>query len=150
MIKYVRGDIFSSDAEAITNPVNAVGVSGAGLAYQFKRRYPENQKAYEKACLEKRCAVGRIFVHKIKPGTCVPRYIVNFATKRHWRENSELYMIAAGLKDLVHLLPSLEIRSIALPALGCGYGGLPWPEVRALLDEICVLPEVEVTVYEPH
>ncbi len=144
-VNYTDGSIFETDAESIVNPVNCVGVSGAGLAREFARRYPKNDELYRNACMEGRVMPGRGII--TETGLEMPRYIVNFPTKRHWRDESRLSDIELGLGNLRRELLRRRIRSIALPALGAGLGGLGWPEVRALIErEFGDEDRIEVTV----
>lgn len=128
----MESSIFETDAEAIVNPVNCVGVSGAGLAREFARHYPEHDRVYREACKEGRVMPGRGVI--TETGIDSPAYIVNFPTKRHWRDESRLSDIRLGLRNLRRELLRLGIRSVELPALGAGLGGLDWPEVRELIE----------------
>lgn len=134
---YKQGDLFLDQSEAIVNTVNCVGVMGKGVALEFKRRWPENFKQYKKVCSAKQLTPGKVFI--FDRGTLLdqgnPRYLVNFPTKNHWREKSKLSYIEEGLDDFIKQLIKLDIKSVALPPLGCGNGGLPWEEVRALIEE---------------
>ena len=144
-VSYTDSSIFETDAEAIVNPVNCVGVSGAGLAKEFARHYPENDRVYREACKEGRVMPGRGVI--TETGIDGPVYIVNFPTKRHWRDESRLSDIELGLGNLRRELLRRRIRSIALPALGAGLGGLGWPEVRELIErELGEQMEIKVTV----
>ena len=149
MIEYKTGDIFAEDVEALVNSVNCVGIMGRGVALQFKRAFPENFKAYEDACKRKDVQPGRMFVFETGQLTS-PRYIINFPTKRHWRGKSRIEDIETGLKALAQVIRERNIRSIALPPLGSGLGGLDWPEVRgqmqAVLEE---LDDLKVVIFEP-
>ena len=149
MIRYARGDILEADAEGLVNPVNCVGVMGRGLALQFKRAYPANFKAYAAACERSEIQPGHMFVFDAGELTN-PRYIVNFPTKVHWRDKSRIEHIEVGLEALVAETTAREIRSIAIPPLGSGLGGLDWGEVRPLIERaVAELPQVDVVVYEP-
>ena len=149
MTEFRQGNIFEAPAEALVNTVNTVGVMGKGVALQFKRAFEDNFKDYAKACESGEIAVGRVFIHH-RNTLENPRYIINFPTKRHWRERSRLEYIQTGLDDLVRQVQQLGIQSIALPPLGCGNGGLDWSEVRPLIEAASnKLPEVEFIVYEP-
>jgi O-acetyl-ADP-ribose deacetylase (regulator of RNase III) len=149
MIHYVRGDLFRSNAEALVNPVNTVGVMGKGLALQFRERFPGLYPAYQKACQRGEVRIGRVFVFDRGPSSS-PRFILNFPTKAHWKDPSRLEYIRAGLVDLVRVVRELGIRSLAVPALGAGLGGLDWREVKPLIEEaLGDLEGVEVWVYEP-
>jgi O-acetyl-ADP-ribose deacetylase (regulator of RNase III) len=149
MIKLTRGDIFKAEAEALVNTVNCVGVMGRGLALQFKRAFPKNFKAYAAACKRGEVKPGRMLV--VETGELAnPRYIVNFPTKRHWRGKSRLADIDAGLDALIGDVKRLRIRSIAVPPLGCGLGGLDWADVRPRIQRaFASSPDVEVLLYEP-
>ena len=133
-VTYTDSSIFEIDTEAMVNPVNCVGVSGAGLARQFAQKYPENDRLYRQACKEGRVMPGRGII--TETGLERPRYIVNFPTKRHWREESRLSDISLGLCNLHRELIRRGIRSIALPALGAGLGGLGLSEVREEIERI--------------
>lgn len=150
MIEYRSGDVLTSGAEAIVNAVNCVGVMGRGIALQFKNAFPENFKAYESACKRKEVQPGRMFVFETGQLT-PPRFIVNLPTKRHWRDKSRIEDIDCGLRALVAEIRGRGIRSIALPRLGSGLGGLDWmvevrPRVEAALGQ---LNDVQVVVFGP-
>ena len=148
MIRFVQGDLFAFGSQALVNPVNCVGVMGKGLALQFRRRFPANFDAYREACTRREVRLGRCFVFDAAAGR--PRFVVNFPTKRHWRDRSRIEDIAAGLDDLVGILDRRAIGSIAVPPLGCGLGGLPWPRVRCLLlDRLAPCKGVSILAYEP-
>lgn len=149
MITFKTGDIFKEEADAIVNTVNCVGVMGRGIALQFKKRFPENFKVYEAACKHKEVVPGKMFVHET--GSLIgPKYVINFPTKRHWRGASRMEDIESGLQDLAAVIANLNIKSIALPPLGCGLGGLDWNEVRGHIESaLSQLPEVKVIVFEP-
>jgi O-acetyl-ADP-ribose deacetylase (regulator of RNase III) len=149
MIEFKTGDILKEDAEALINTVNCVGVMGRGIALQFKNAFPENFKAYTKACKNNTVQPGRMFVFKTGSLTN-PQYIINFPTKRHWREKSRMEDIETGLKSLVATIHEYNIRSIAIPPLGSGLGGLDWSIVKTRIQEsLQALPDVHVIIYEP-
>jgi O-acetyl-ADP-ribose deacetylase (regulator of RNase III) len=148
MIEYRTGNILDADAEALVNSVNCVGVMGQGVALLFKKAFPKNFKAYAAACRRREVLPGRMFV--FETGLLSPCYIINFPTKRHWRGKARMEDIEAGLQALVEEVVRLGIRSIAIPPLGCGLGGLQWEEVRRRIEQaFSDLPEVRVLVYEP-
>ena len=149
MITYKTGDILTEAAEALVNTVNCVGVMGRGVALQFKRAFPENFKAYAARCKRDELRPGRVFV--FETGAMVPpRYIINFPTKRHWRGKSRLEDIESGLGSLVQEVRSRGIRSIAIPPLGSGLGGLHWPSVRTRMEAALTgLDDVEIVIFEP-
>ena len=149
MINFMSGNILHADTEAIVNTVNCVGVMGRGIALQFKKAWPDNFKEYEKACREGEVRPGKMFVYKTKQ-LANPHYIINFPTKRHWRHNSRLEDIQAGLRDLENVIKIYNIRSIAIPPLGAGLGKLDWNLVKNEIIKIMrTLPDVDVNVYEP-
>jgi O-acetyl-ADP-ribose deacetylase (regulator of RNase III) len=150
MIEFVTGDLLKSEADALVNAVNCVGVMGRGIALQFKSAFPENFKAYAAACKREEVQPGHMFVFETGRLT-PPRFIINFPTKRHWRDNSRMEDIDAGLADLVGVIRDKEIRSIAVPPLGSGLGGLDWRAVRPRIEHALEgLNDVRVLVYEPY
>lgn len=149
MIEEVRGDLLAAEVDALVNAVNTVGVMGKGIALRFKQDYPANYAAYRDACRRQEVELGRMFVHETgaRDG---PRYVVNFPTKKHWRSRSTLPDIEAGLVSLRRVVAEHGIRSIAVPPLGCGHGGLDWADVYPLLRAgLGELSEVRVLVYPP-
>jgi O-acetyl-ADP-ribose deacetylase (regulator of RNase III) len=148
--RVVRGDLLrQEDVDAIVNTVNCVGVMGKGIALQFRNKWPENYRAYEAACKAGDVRLGRMFVFD-SGGLVKPSYIINFPTKQHWRGKSSLEFIREGLKDLVTQVKRLRIRSIAIPPLGCGNGGLEWHDVRPLVeDAFAGMTDVDVRLFEP-
>jgi O-acetyl-ADP-ribose deacetylase (regulator of RNase III) len=149
MIQHLHGDILKADAEALVNTVNCVGFMGRGIAAQFSRAFPDNLRAYEQACKRQEVQPGRMLI--VETGRLInPRYIVNFPTKRHWRGKSRMEDIESGLTALVVEVQRLKIRSIAIPPLGCGLGGLDWADVRPRIERaFAPLKEVHVLVFEP-
>ncbi len=149
MISFTSGDILRDDSEAIVNTVNCVGVMGRGIALQFRNAYPDNFEAYARACKDERVHPGRMFVFETGQ-LAHPRYIINFPTKRHWRGKSRMEDIDAGLVSLVDEVHTRGIRSIAIPPLGSGLGGLNWADVKTrIVAAMAELPNVAVTIYEP-
>jgi len=148
MIREEHGNLLAAEADALVNTVNTVGVAGKGIALQFRHAYPDNFRAYAKAAKRGEVVPGQMFVWEtghLSP----PRLIVNFPTKRHWRGNSRIEDIRIGLQDLVRCIHTYHIRSIALPPLGCGNGGLRWSDVRELIVNALDPVDVEVLLYPP-
>lgn len=144
----MRGDLLESPAEALVNPVNTVGVMGKGLALQFKNAFPDNHREYVAACKRGRVRIGTMFVTETG-GLPGPRWIVNFPTKGDWRRPSRIEYVRAGLQDLARVVRERGIRSIAIPPLGCGLGGLDWPLVRSVIEEtLAELHDADVLVFE--
>ena len=135
--------------EALVNTVNTVGVMGKGIALMFKEAFPENFRAYEQACKRKEIKIGHMFVTE-NLALEGPRWLINFPSKKHWRQPSKLEWIVEGLKDLRRVIEEKQIASVALPPVGCGNGGLDWREVRPEIERILgSLDSVEVVVFEP-
>ncbi len=149
MINYKTGDLLNEQTDAIVNTVNCVGIMGKGIALQFKKRWPENFSLYELACKRNEVVPGKMFI--FTTGTFSnPKFIINFPTKRHWKGKSRIEDIKSGLVDLVQIIKKLEIKSISLPPLGCGLGGLEWDEVKPIIENaFSSVPEVECVVYLP-
>lgn len=149
MIRYTTGNLLDATADALVNTVNEVGVMGKGIALMFREAFPENAKAYAEAAKAGKVKVGRVFV-TANPSLLGPRWIINFPTKKHWRQPSRLEWVRAGLRDLVRAVRELDVRSVALPPLGCGNGGLEWTQVRREMEAAAAeLSDVEFIVYEP-
>ena len=150
MIKLTQGDLLKKDdVDAIVNTVNCVGVMGKGIALQFKNKWPANFTAYAAACKAGQVRPGRMLVFD-SGGLVKPNFIINFPTKDHWRGASKIEFIRDGLVDLVAQVKRLGIRSIAVPPLGCGNGGLDWADVRPLIEAAFeTFPDVEVRLFEP-
>lgn len=149
MIEFKNGNLLEADVEALVNTVNTAGVMGKGIALQFKQAFPANFAAYEKASKQEEILPGKVFIHETgQMGN--PRYIINFPTKRHWRAKARLDDIESGLNDLVRVVRENDIKSIAIPPLGCGFGGLNWEDVRPLIvAAMKTLPGVLAWVYPP-
>lgn len=149
MITEVRGNLLDADVDALVNTVNTAGVMGKGVALQLKQAFPANYQAYKRACERGEVVLGQMFVFDNGQLTR-PRFIVNFPTKQHWRSRSRLSDIEAGLADLVRVIEGHEIKSIAIPALGCGNGGLDWADVEPRIEgALGAVPDVDVRLYPP-
>lgn len=149
MIKYVTGNILESDAQALINTVNTVGVMGKGIALQFKKAYHNNYKAYTEACKKNEVAVGRLFVTKDSNLNSGEKYIINFPTKTDWRKPSEYSYVETGLDDLIKVIYEKDIQSVAIPPLGAGNGGLDWGKVKRIIEQKLHDLNIAITVYEP-
>lgn len=143
MLKNMTGSIFNSKAEALVSPVNCVGVMGKGLALDFKKRYPESFRYYKSVCDGNMAVVGRIFPNDEHGVT-----IIHFPTKVHWRNESKPEWIELGLKDLRVFLEAYHYKSVAIPLLGCGLGGLDEKEVLPLIENFAnKVPHIEVELW---
>lgn len=149
MLRFTQGNLLEAPVEALVNTVNEVGVMGKGIALMFKEAYPESAKLYEEACKRKELSVGHVLVTASQQ-LHGPRWIIHFPTKKHWRQPSRLEWVRDGLKDLVRQLREKQIRSVAVPPLGCGNGGLEWSQVRREIEAAFAdLPDVDVVVFAP-
>ncbi len=149
MIEFTTGNLLDAEVEALVNTVNTVGVMGKGVALMFKEAFPKNFEAYEQACAAKQVKIGRMFVTR-RDELFGPKWIINFPTKDHWRYPSKIEWIAEGLTDLKKVIGENNIKSIALPPLGAGNGGLRWSDVRQHIEEaLSSVDGVRVVVYEP-
>lgn len=151
-IEYKTGDMFDEPTEAIVNTVNCVGVMGKGVALEFKRRWPDNFRAYKRLCDDKMLAPGKMFIFDnndfLTQGA--HRYLINFPTKAHWRSKSKLEYVVDGLDDFVKQVRALGIESVTIPPLGCGNGGLDWDVVRPIIEtKLQPLEDVRFVVYAP-
>jgi O-acetyl-ADP-ribose deacetylase (regulator of RNase III) len=149
MIEYVKGNILHEQSDAIVNTVNTVGVMGKGLALQFKKAFPHNYTVYKMACDDKSLVTGAVLpvaMESLNP----PYYIINFPTKAHWKGKSKIEFIEKGLDSLISEAKKLNLKSVSIPALGSGLGGLNWNEVEVLIkDKLSLVPEIEWRVFPP-
>lgn len=149
MIEYKTGNILQAGADALVNSVNCVGVMGRGVALQFKHAFPDNFKSYAAVCRRGEMKPGRVLAFATETLT-KPRWIINFPTKRHWRGMSRMRDIEAGLADLATVIAEHKITSLAIPPLGCGLGGLQWPQVRACIEaNLREVTNCKIIVFEP-
>ncbi len=150
MIERTTGNLLEAQVQALVNTVNCVGVMGKGIALQFKQAFRDNYAFYRAACERGQVRLGQVLVYD--SGQMIqPRYIINFPTKRHWKDKSRIEDIEAGLESLVHEVRSRGIQSIAIPPLGAGSGGLNWADVRPRIERaFAPLKDVQVKLYEPH
>jgi O-acetyl-ADP-ribose deacetylase (regulator of RNase III) len=149
MIRFVTGNLLKAEVEALVNTVNTVGVMGKGIALQFKETFQENYKLYKKAAEQDLLKTGEVFLVPTNRMDGV-KWIVNFPTKKHWRQPSKIEYVADGLDDLVQKIEQHNIRSIAMPPLGCGNGGLDWAIVKdIIIKKLHNLTDVDIHVYEP-
>ncbi len=149
MFELAKGNLFETDAEAFVNTVNTAGVMGKGIALQFKKRFPEMYQAYRAACEAGEVRPGHMHVFE-QMASLKPRYIINFPTKGDWRSASRMTDIKAGLAALRQEIDKRRIRSIAVPALGCGNGGLDWRDVFPVIESaLSGLSDVHVMVFPP-
>ena len=149
MITYVKGNLLESPAVALVNTVNTVGVMGKGFALQFKKAFPQNFEVYREACKNKELAIGKILAVKDRDLLWGEKLILNFPTKTDWRLPSEYEYIERGLVALRTYVISHQVKSLAIPALGCGNGGLNWLKVKPMIADAMDDIGIRVWVYEP-
>jgi O-acetyl-ADP-ribose deacetylase (regulator of RNase III) len=149
MINYITGNILESNAQAIINTVNTEGVMGKGIALQFKKSFPNNFKAYAEACKKELIGIGNLFVFRDSNLSTGEKVIINFPTKKSWRKPSEYSYIEEGLNDLIRIINIEQIKSVAIPPLGAGNGGLEWEKVKKMIEQRLSHLEIDIFVYEP-
>jgi len=149
MINYVKGNLLDSKAEALVNTVNTVGIMGKGVALQFRKEFPGNYKTYLAACKEKRFDIGQLLVTQEESLLAGEKIVINFPTKKHWKSPSEYSYIEIGLQKLVEVIKEMGIRSIAIPPLGAGNGGLEWNKVQALMEKYLRDVDCDISIYTP-
>jgi O-acetyl-ADP-ribose deacetylase (regulator of RNase III)/uncharacterized protein YwgA len=150
MIQYQTGNLLESNAQALVNTVNTVGVMGKGIALQFKNLFPNNFKRYALACKANEIQVGKLFITEDTSLYGGKKLIINFPTKTDWRKPSEYSYIENGLVDLVKIISENNIQSIAIPPLGAGNGGLDWMKVNALMEKYLANVPCEVQIFTPN
>ena len=148
MIRFTKGDLLRADVDALVNTVNCVGIMGRGVALQFKKAFPSNFEEYKTACDQGEVVPGRMFITE-RHTLSGPRFIINFPTKRHWKGKSRIEDIETGLDALRSEIQSRAIKSIAIPPLGAGLGGLNWVDVRARIEQRLGDLGIDIVVYEP-
>lgn len=149
MMKYIKGNLLNADVEALVNTVNTVGVMGKGIALLFKNRFPQNYKLYKEACKNKTFEIGQVLV--VKEGDLLSqKIIINFPTKKHWKGNSKYEYIDSGLISLKNAINEYGIKSIAIPPLGCGNGGLDWRIVKNKIQSELEEIDCKIIVFTPN
>ena len=152
MMDFKRGNLFEAEVEALVNTVNTVGVMGKGIALQFSRSFPEIMQPYKEACKSGTLTVGTVQTVPLPllQGMTGPKYVINFPTKKHWKGDSKIEFVESGLKALREEIERLHIKSIAIPPLGCGLGGLNWNTVRREIEKaLGDISDVQILVFEP-
>lgn len=145
-----KHNIFADNAEALVNPVNTDGYMGAGLALLFKQLWPENYRQYRKHCDSGQLCIGTLYT--FRTGHENPKYIINFPTKASYKQASQMYYIEVGCNKLLEHMVRYEMNSVAIPALGCGLGGLRWDDVLKTMTRILsseIIKGVDIRLYSP-
>ena len=148
MIHYTQGNLLESKAQALVNTVNTVGIMGKGIALQFKQRFADNYRQYKAACNAGQVVTGAMFVTEVNE-LMGPRWIINFPTKQHWQAPSQLIWVEQGLQDLRRFLIEHRVKSVAIPGLGTGNGGLDWAQVRPLIEQALAGLDTQIHIYQP-
>lgn len=148
MITYTTGNLLEAEAEALVNTVNTVGVMGKGVALMFKERFDDNYRQYKAACEAKQVRTGKMFVTEVKE-LQGPRWVINFPTKQHWKAPSKMIWVEEGLQDLRRFLIENKVKSVAIPPLGAGNGGLKWEEVKPRIESALADLDTQILIYEP-
>jgi O-acetyl-ADP-ribose deacetylase (regulator of RNase III) len=141
---FVEGDLFATrDLRAWGHGCNCAGAMGAGIAVEFKRRFPRMFEEYKQRCADGRFGLGDVFVWSEGEST-----VYNLGTQEHWRKKAQLAAVSKAVGRMVSLAEKSGVRRIALPRIGAGLGGLDWPKVRAVLEDAGAASKVELVVYE--
>jgi len=149
MITYKTGDLLQDDAEALVSTVNTVGVMGKGIALAFKKAFPANYLQYRYACQKKTFNSGQILVVRDTNLLYGEKLVINFPTKTHWSFNSEYAYIDIGLIALTSFMESNNIKTLAIPALGCDIEGLDWQRVKYMIEDHLRYLACDTRVYKP-
>jgi O-acetyl-ADP-ribose deacetylase (regulator of RNase III) len=152
MITVCEGNIFTIEVDALVNPVNCVGVMGAGLALQFKERWPYYFNNYRWRCQQKMVQLRNVYAFNDVWPSGRPVTLISFPTKSHWKDKSNLDDIGFGLSALGDFLKRApNIKSVSIPALGCGLGGLGWEDVEHIVNSmlLCYIPDVDIRLFKP-
>lgn len=150
MIQYITGNLLESEAQALVNTVNTVGVMGKGIALQFKNQFPNNFKIYAKACKDDTIDIGKLLVIEEESLLNGKKIIINFPTKTDWRKPSEYSYIESGLLELAKIIKDKNITSIAIPPLGAGNGGLEWSKVKVIMEKHLSNLDCTIYIYQPN
>ena len=150
-----RGNLFDSEMQTLCNTVNVVGVMGAGIAKEFKFRYPEMFEEYKDMCAQQKVIPGEPYCWKpaddgaYRVADDGAHWVLNFPTKKHWRHPSKIEWLESGLQYLQENYLRWGIVSLAVPALGCSLGKLSWEQVRPLMEKYLSEMDIPVEIYEP-
>lgn len=143
MIMYVTGNLFQSPAQVLVNTVNTVGAMGKGVALQFRQLYPEMYREYRELCERGEIRIGRLWLYKSEN-----KWILNFPTKKHWRNPSRVEYIEKGLLEFRNKYREWNIHTIAFPPLGCGNGRLDFEtQVQPLMEKYLRNLPIDVFIY---
>ena len=142
-LSIIEGNIFKSNCQTIVNTVNCVGAMGAGIALEYRLRYPEMYAKYMKLCEENRIDIGMLWIYKSPD-----RWVLNFPTKKHWKYPSKHTYLHAGLKKFVGTYKEKSIKSIAFPLLGADKGGIPQEDSLNIMDSYLNGLDIDVEIYK--
>jgi O-acetyl-ADP-ribose deacetylase (regulator of RNase III) len=148
MIKIKKGNIFTTKCQTIVNTVNCVGVMGAGIAYEFKLRFPDMFKKYKEFCDNGLIDIGKLWIYKLpKDNNENYEYILNFPTKKHWKYPTKIEYLEKGLQKFINTYQQRGIKSIAFPLLGASKGGLSEKESINIMQEYLSKIDIPVEIW---
>lgn len=144
-IKFIIGNIFTTTCQTLVNTVNCVGVMGAGIALEFRYRYPDMFEKYKELCEKKEMKIGKLWIYNVPNKNTK---VLNFPTKNHWKYPSKIEYLEKGLQKFVDTYKERKITSIAFPLLGAQNGGIE-PEVsKAIMEKYLSQCDIDVEIYE--
>ena len=142
IVEEIFGDMFKTDCQTITIPVNIVGVMGAGLANYTKKRWPSVEVIYKRHCSRK-LFKSKLLVVPIEDD----KQLLFLPTKNHWSENSNEWLVNRSLEMLAHDYKELGIKTLAIPKIACGRGNMDFDEIKALIYKHLDPIPVPVKIY---
>jgi len=141
-ITIIKGNLFTSQAQALVNTVNTVGVMGAGVALEFRLRYPDMNEKYVELCKQKQIQIGKLWIYK-----AADRWIINFPTKEDWKDDSKIEYLEDGLQKFVDTYKEKGITSVAFPVLGSRHGNIPENESIKVMESYLSRIDIPVEIY---
>lgn len=144
-ITITDGNLLQSNMQTLVNTVNCKGTMGKGIAEQFKKRFPAMFEDYKVRCDKESVKPGVPYVYKAADG----KIVLNFPTKNHWKNDSNLIWIQKGLDIIKKNYREWGITSLAIPPLGCGNGGLDWRQVRKMIIGTLGDTDIPIEIYKP-
>lgn len=130
MIKLVEnGDIFAVKADAFCHGVNTKGIMG-GLAGEVAERFPDLAHLYKMMCE----------LHQLNGGDILPVlfdkwWIYNLVTQIEPGADARLDLIETSVTKMVEHAQENGVKSINIPKIGSGIGGLKWDDVLSVITK---------------
>jgi O-acetyl-ADP-ribose deacetylase (regulator of RNase III) len=143
-IKIITGNIFTSNCQTIVNTTNCVGVMGAGIALEYRLRYPEMYQRYLTLCESNAIDIGILWIYKINE----KKWILNFPTKKDWKLPSKVEYLHRGLQKFLDTYKSKKIESVAFPILGSDKGKLSQEESINIMESYLKKADIAVEIYK--